>query len=403
MTLYRCLVVSAEGRSEWRRIEAASERGAATRLAADRLVPIEIRCGAVSLAERLDRPVRLGRAIGTAEQALILGQLTTLVRSGLPVDRSLDLLREQAPRAAVRDLIGQVLARVRAGGGLAGALEERAVFPAYATGVIRAAERAGRLGEALASVAERMAAAAATRRRLVTALTYPAAVLATTVLALLLVLTLVVPQFAPIFAGEEARLPVLTRSVLWLSALVTDGGLMLLAALLSLGGLIALALRSATGAALLRRQRSRIPGTALRDQYLAAQLCGLLATLLGNGVAVTAALPLARGAMGSRSWRAHLGAVERRVREGASLSAAFGRDGPVPATAIRLMEVGERSGRLAETCAQAGAVLSETAQARIERALALVNPVAIVTLGAVVAALVAGVMLGIFSLGDFAG
>ncbi|HMJ92942.1 MAG TPA: type II secretion system F family protein, partial [Allosphingosinicella sp.] len=75
----------------------------------------------------------------------------------------------------------------------------------------------------------------------------------------------------------------------------------------------------------------------------------------------------------------------------------------VPTTAVRLIQVGERSGQLADTCARASQIMGEAARARIDRIVSLANPIAIVTLGGIVAMLVAGVMLGIFSLGDFAG
>lgn len=402
MTAYRCLILSAEGRTDWRTVEALSERAAVAHLVADGLTPIDVRSGAPSLAERLNQPVRIGKRLGLAEQSLVLTQLAMLVQSGLAVDRALDLLRDQAPRAGQREMLGQALGRVRSGCGLARALDEAEAFPAYVIGVIRSAERSGRLGEALVSLADRMNAAASTRRQLVTALSYPAAILATTLIALLLVLVVVVPQFAPVFEGEEARLPVLTKWVLALSHLATHWGALFLALGVVIPLSLWLLLRGAAGSALVQRHRRHVPGLKLRDQYLAAQLAGMLSTLLANGVPVIAAIPLARETVSSKSWREHLGEVERRVREGSSLSRALATGDLFPLTAVRLLEVGERSGQLAATCRQASAVLGEAARARIDRAVALANPIAIVTLGGLVAMLVAGVMLGIFAMGDFA-
>ncbi|HEY5722117.1 MAG TPA: type II secretion system F family protein [Allosphingosinicella sp.] len=403
MTEYRCLVVSPEGRSSWRTVDAASEKSAIARLVGDGLTPLEVKSGAMSIVDRLNQPVRFGRALGIAEQSLILTQLATLIRAGLPVDKSLDLLRDQSPRLAQRDLLALVLAGIRSGQSLAFALEQRDAFPGYVIGVVRSAERAGRLGDALTALAERLTASAATRRQLVTALTYPAAVLVATLIALALVLTMVVPQFEPIFAGQEEKLPTLTRAVLALSAAVTGNGLILLAALVLIPVGTILFLRSEAGGALMQRGRRHIPGLMLRDQYLAAQFTGIFATLVGNGVTVIKALPLARSAIGSERWRRHLTEVERRVREGATLSRALASGAFVPTTAVRLIQVGERSGQLADTCDKASQIMGDAARARIDRIVSLANPIAIVTLGGIVAMLVAGVMLGIFSLGDFAG
>lgn len=403
MTEYRCLVVSPEGRSAWRTVDAASEKGAIARLVGDGLTPIEVKSGTMGLIERLNRPVGFRRGLGIIEQSLILTQLATLIRAGLPVDRCIDLLRDQAPRPAQRDMLAQVLAGIRSGQGLAFALEQQQAFPGYVIGVIRSAERSGRLGDALTSLAERLAASAATRRQLITALTYPAAVLVATLIALALVLVLVVPQFEPIFAGQEQKLPSLTRAVMALSALVTEQGTLLLAALIGLPVAAWLFLRSEAGGALIQRGRRRIPGVMLRDQYLAAQFTGIFATLVGNGVTVVKALPLARAAIGSERWRRHLADAEQSVREGATLSRALASGPFVPTTAIRLIEVGERSGQLAETCEKASAIMGDSARARIDRIVSLANPIAIISLGGIVAMLVAGVMLGIFALGDFAG
>jgi general secretion pathway protein F len=403
MTEYRCLVVSPEGRSVWRTIDAASEKGAIARLMGDGLTPIEVKSGAIGLIERLNRPIAFGRSLGIAEQSLILTQLATLIRAGLPIDRCLDLLREQSPRAAQRDMLAQVLGGVRGGQSLAFALEQQSAFPGYVIGVIRSAERSGRLGEALTALAERLTASAATRRALVTALTYPAAVLVATLIALALVLVLVVPQFEPIFAGQEEKLPSLTRGVLALSAMVTGHGLLLLAILILVPAALFLGFRSEAGGALIQRVRKRVPGLQLRDQYLAAQFTGIFATLVGNGVTVIKALPLARSAIGSERWRRHIGEVELRVREGSTLSRALASGSFVPATAVRLIEVGEKSGQLADTCGKASEIMGDAARARIDRIVALANPIAIITLGGIVAMLVAGVMLGIFALGDFAG
>lgn len=403
MTAYRCLVISREGRSDWRVIDAPDQQSAVTRLVADGLTPLDIRSDAVSLMERLNQPVRVGRALTVGDQALVMTQLATLIRAGLPIDRSLDLLREQAPRARQRDLLAQVVVHVRGGGSLASGLDQLGSFPAYVIGVVRSAERGGKLGEALATLAQRLALAATTRRQLLTALTYPAAVLAATLMALALVLTLVIPQFEPIFEGQEDKLPQITQAVLGLSRLVTGHSWLLLASVVAVPTALFLFLRAPAGMEFVNRHRRRIPGMVMRDQYIAGQFIGVFATLLGNGVSVVNALPLARDAVGSRRWRQHIDMVENAIRSGSRLSVALSKSALIPSAAVRLIEIGERSGQLANTCREASAIIGENVRAKIERVVALANPIAIISLGGLVGLLVAGVMLGIFALGDFAG
>jgi general secretion pathway protein F len=403
MPHYRCEYFSSVGRREWRTVEAASEQSAAVRLLAEGLTPLAIHSGPMGLAERLRQPIAFDGRPGVAEQALLLTQLAVLIRSGLAVDRALDLLRDQAPSHSRRQALGAMLEDVRSGSGLAKAMERRGLFPGYVVGVVTAAEMSGRLGEALTSVSERMTELAAARRQLATALAYPAAVLVATILALFLVLTVVVPQFEPSFAGQHDRLPALTLAVLQLSAVVRTWGLWLLLMLPAIPILLLLWTRSDQGGRFFWRHRRRIPGMGLRQQYLAARFTGTLAALLANGVSIVRALPLVGGAMGSASWRREIAIVERHVREGMTFSRALTQTGFVPTTVIRLLEVGERTGRLADTCLHAHEILSDSARARIDRLVALANPLAIVLLGGMVAMLMAGVMLGIFAIGDFGG
>ncbi|GAA0463983.1 type II secretion system F family protein [Parasphingorhabdus litoris] len=403
MTEYRCLTVDATGQKKWQQVEAANEQACVQMMLGIGLTPLQVNSGTMTLSERLNQPVHLSLGVGLSEQALMLSQLALLVRSGLPVDRSIDLLRDQAPKTRQKQLLADILSKVKEGKGLAGALEAHSIFPTYVIGVIRSSEKSGKLGSALTSVAQRMTKATETRRKLATALTYPAAVLIATMAALIIVLTSVVPQFEPIFAGNEDKLPALTNFVLSLSAFIRSHGLIMLATAFLLVLVPWMIFKSAEGQKLLSSTAPYLPGMKLRDQYIAAQFTGLLATLIENGLTVVRALPLARETLSSARWQAQLSNVETQIREGCRLSFALEATSVFPRTASRLIEVGERTGKLGETCGYASEIMGDSASARIERIVSLVNPIAIIVLGGLVAMLVAGVMLGIFALGDFAG
>lgn len=403
MTEFRCLAVDDAGKKSWQRVEASDEQACVQIVMASGLTPLQVASGPPTLTERLNQPINISIGSNLAEQALILSQLALLVRSGLPVDRSIDLLRDQAGKARQKKLLGDILAQVKEGQGLASALESQNIFPSFVTGVIRSAEKGGKLGEALTSLSERMVKATETRSKLITALTYPMAILVATIAALAIVLTSVVPQFEPIFAGQEDKLPSLTNFVLGLSAYTQSYGSMVFGGFLITALLIWLFLKSEAGQSALSNIAPFLPGMALRNQYLAAQFTGLLSTLLGGGLTVVRAMPLVRETLSSRRWRCELEVVENKIREGSRLSYALEATSVFPNTASRLIEVGERTGKLAETCGHASKIMGDTASARIERIVSLVNPIAIILLGGLVAMLVAGVMLGIFALGDFAG
>ena len=408
MIEWRCLVLLPEGERDWRRVLAHDERQAAAMLLDEGLIPLDVRTGSKAISEILAQPVTLGGlggglGVSLSDQALILTQMAMLLRAGMPVDRSIDLLREQMARAAQRHYLAEVLTRVRSGETLAQALECRPVFPAYVTGVIAAAERSGHLDRAFDTLATRMNELASARRELMTALAYPVAVLAATMVALVIVVTAVIPQFEPLFEGEEQRLPTVTRFVLALSRILNSAFGWIALAVLIVGGLITLWLRSEHGRQAASRSRRFIPGMGVRDQYLAARFATILGTLLNNGMTIVRALPLVRRGLSSRRWQQYCTEVEIALREGQPIGRALRLGAMMPLTAIRLAEVGERSGRMGDALSEAGQIMHANAKARIDRFVALANPIAITTLGALVALLVGGVMLGIFALGDFAG
>ncbi len=400
MIQYRCNVIDQSGgRIELMR-RASNEAILLRELMAEGFTPISVKTGDPTMIDRLNRPMRAGSSI--QDQALILRQLAILVKAGMPIDRSLDLLREQIERRHSRAMLTRMMADIRAGRSLADAIDAASGFPGWVIGLLRAAETGGQIGEALTNAATRLTQMVEMRRRLITALIYPTAVLIMAIVALAIILTMVIPEFQPIFKGEEARLPTLTRWVLNLSDLGLRFGVLAIIGVVLAILLLVSWLNSATGQRLRNDHPGMFPGQRLRDQYLVAQFTGLLSTLLLNGVNAVQALQLSTDSMTSHRWKKQLTLAIQAVREGLPMSRALGAAPAISRTVTRLIEVGENSGQLGETCQEAARIMGEISTQRIERIVSLVNPIAIMLLGGLVAMLVAGVMLGIFALGDIA-
>lgn len=402
MIRYRVLHLASDGRLDWQFITAPTVAEAASVAIQRGLTPLEIRAGNPSLLERLNQPITWGNRIGRADLTLLTDQLAALLEAGLPLDRSLDLLHSQAAARSGRTLLHTLLGRVRAGASLADACTDSRDIPRFYVGVLRAAERSGRLAGGLRDLATALRHAETTRQQAISALTYPAIVLLMTIAALAIVLVGVVPSFEALFAGEEDRLPLLTRVVLGLSRLVTQNGGWLLTGSVSLIGALVYAMRSREVQQRLRPYLMRLPGAPLYRTYTAGRVCRVLATMIFNGVPLQDAVVLAGGVTASRSMRRLLEEVAQRLREGADLSSTLHQGGVFPVTAIRLIEVGEQTGQLAGLCARAADLLEEAARVRLERLVGILNPLAILFLGGLIAALILGVMLGIFSVNEMA-
>lgn len=404
MPVFRCYVINPQGKRVRLTRQSSDIKECTKELLSQGFTPIQIRSGSKTLLEILNSPVNIGSGrTGNPEQALLLRQLSILITADLPLDRSLDLLRDQTNSSRQRQTVQEILNDIRSGHSLAQAIEPRHSFPTWVTGIIRSTEGSGDLGGALRNAADRMAAIVSTRRNLASALTYPATILAATIMALILILTLVIPQFEPIFAGAEGRLPALTQFILYLTHKAQSWWLTLAIAVTAVTTVALAFLGSAAGGRFRESYARLIPGQRLRDQYLTAQFSGLFATLILNGVTVVKALTLTRDAIGSSRWQRHLDLIISKLKEGTRLSVALSGMQCFPDTARRLVEVGEQTGKLGASCQEASKIMEEISRQRIENIVSLVNPVAIMLLGGVVAILVAGVMLGIFALGDFTG
>jgi len=363
--------------------------------------PLEIFIESRSWIDWLSQPVEFGRAVNASDGALLTEQLSVLLSSGINLDRALQLVGKQLNRPRARATIERVIERVRSGGTLGKALASEDVYPAYALGIIRAAERSGQLATALDDLSIHLRQLETLKQQLVGALTYPVIVLATSVIAVGVVLLGIIPAFAPIFEGEEARLPLLTQIVLGTSNLIVHHKLALLfLVLLCSGVLLSICIHPASRNRLLSIA-SRAPGYTLWRDYRAGQLLLVLGSLLKHGVTLVESVELARDVTDSARWQAYLQMVGMQLRAGSRVGQAFSLSGRMPELAIRLIEVGERSGELAAMMTKAGELLTKNAKARIDHLVAIVNPAAILILGAFIGLLILGVMLGIFSLGMF--
>lgn len=383
--------------------EAATENAAALDVLREGLTPISIVRRDGGLLDALNRPLALGARPRIADVALFCEQMSAMTASGLTVEQALRVISRQGAERHTTKTAQRLLPRIQAGMALSAALAAEPGLPSYLTGMVRAAETGGKLSDGLGDAGRYMQRQADTRGGLINALAYPAVVLITVIIALTLVLAVVIPAFEPIFAGEEHRLPAITRAVLWLSSLVVHD---LLKVSLFAGATLLVGV-----AALYRfprlRHRVQQGASRLRPVRLAMQLdvsrvLGVLGMLFRSGVEVSEAVALAARSAGSSRLRTALEDAARQLREGVSISAALGSVAAIPDDTRALIEVGEHTGELGATTLRAAQLLEADTAYQIGRLVALANPIAIAFLGVAVGLVVGGVMLGILSINQLA-
>ncbi len=398
---YRALTVSGEIVSG--EIDGFDRAAVVARLNDDALLPIyAVESG--TTGARLS--FRLGRApgLGLRDLARFSQQFARLLRAGLPLDRALEICLGLAADRGGADAIRAVLARVRDGAGLAEAMAAQGrAFPRAYVSLVRAGEESAALPAVLSRTADFLGRAEANRQRIVSALIYPALLVAVAALSVGLVLTVVLPQFAPLFAEAGARLPHSAR-------LLLATGDTLAAAWWAIPPVIAAAI-------LAGRQALRAPRIATaRDRLLLAlPLAGplirrieigrftrTLSVLLANGVPGPRALGLAGAVIKNRVIAGAVETVAARFREGEGLSVPLARSGEFPPLVIQLIRTGEESGRLDEMLNEVAETCEEEAGRTIERLIALLVPAITVALGVLVAAVIATVMNAMISINDLA-
>lgn len=379
-------------------VQASSEAQAVATISAKGLTPILVTQRGPGLMEILSRDVDFGKRLGASDLTALTERLTLLLGAGLTVTQCLELEAHGAGRKAVKGFAARQLARITEGQSLAGSIAQETRLPSYYVGVVRAAERGGRLAQGLDGLARSMKLADQTRQQLIASLTYPALVLTSTFVALIFVLTTVIPNFEPLFEGETARLPGLTRAVLWLSHGVNNHGLLLLIlSAASIAGLWALSRTAAYQNWWQARLVSPAPLFDLIRTIHAGRAARVIGTQIINGVAVPEALSAAAQAAGSRLYADKLTVAALRIREGQSMAEVMGQSQLFPETAVKLAQVGEASGKLGAMLLEAASLFETQAKLQLERLVAVANPLAILLLGGLVAGMIASVMLGIFS------
>jgi general secretion pathway protein F len=384
-------------------IDAADSAAIISLLNREALLPID---AVEQMPRRVSLSVRFaGRStVRTRDLALLSQQLARLLRAGLPLDRALEIEAGLAADPRCAAAVRRTLARVRDGAGLAEAMAaDRRSFPEAYVSMVRAGEEGAALPAVLGRLAEFLARAEANRQRVLSALIYPAILIAAAALSVTLVLTVVLPQFEPFFAEAGARLPENAR------LLVAIGN--------ALGAFWWAILMALAGAALGLRQALLVPRVAAaRDRLiLALPLVGslvrrfeigrfarMLGALLANGVAAPRALALAGATIGNRIIAGAVETVATRFVEGEGLSAPLSRSGEFPALAIQLIRTGEETGRLDDMLNEIAATFEEEAERTVERLIALLVPAVTIAMGMIIAAIIATVMSAMISINDLA-
>lgn len=406
MPAYSFEALDTDGQTRRGVMEADTAKAARSALRAQSLVPLQVLAVAGSgtgeretwHSGRFARPVfnSTGLAIWTR-------QLAGLITSGLPLERALTALTDEAERERERQLFAALRSEVNAGSPFAKALAQfPAEFSPTYVAVVGAGEQGGHLGTVLERLAEDLENRQALNSKLVAAALYPAIVTLVAIAIVMFLVAYVVPQVANVFAGTKRALPWLTVVMLGISATVRNYGWLL--AIAGVLGTVSLRLALKNEAA---RERFdalwlTLPFIGrLSRGYNAARFASTLAMLAGAGVPILRALQAAAETLSNRAMRADAMDALVLVREGAPLASAMGQKKRFPGLLSMFARLGEQTGQLPTMLQRAANQLGAEVQRRAMQMATILEPLLIVVMGLVVMLIVLAVLLPIIQLNQW--
>ncbi len=398
MPAYKFEALNAAGKPTTGLLEADNAKAARAQLRAQALVPMSVT--AVSNARANTGISFTRRVFGSTGLAVWTRQLAGLVGSGLPLERALTALSDEAEDPKQRELVAHLRAEVNSGAPFARALASAPKeFDEVYCGVVAAGEQSGALGLVLERLADDLEERQALRSKLMAASLYPAIVSLIAVLIVVFLVTYVVPQVASVFTSSKRALPGLTVAMLTISAFLREYGWMLLLGLL--GGAVSLSY-------MLRNEAFRVRFDAawlglplvgrLSRGYNAARFSGTLAMLAGAGVPILKAVQAAAETLSNRAMRADAMDALVQVREGAPLASALAGKKRFPGLLSMFARLGEQTGKLPLMLERAAKQLSAEVQRRAMQLATILEPLLIVTMGLVVMLIVLAVLLPIIQM-----
>jgi general secretion pathway protein F len=400
MPAYRFEALDAAGKAQSGLLEADNVKAARQQLRGRDLVPLAVTAVTMAATDNSTAARFTRRVFSATSLAVWTRQLAGLVGSGLPLERALTALADEAENPRQRELVAHLKSEVNAGSSFGRALGTAPrEFDEIYRAVVAAGEQSGALGAVLERLADDLEDRQALRSKVLGAMLYPAIVSLVALIIVIVLVTFVVPQIANVFTTGKRALPFLTVAMLAVSSFVRNWGWAV--ALLATGGITAFVLarrneafRERTDAAFLNLP---LFGRLARG-YNAARFGGTLAMLAGAGVPILKALQAAAETLGNRAMRADALDALVQVREGAPLASALAGKKRFPGLLAMFARLGEQTGQLPQMLQRASTQMSAEVQRRALSAATILEPLLIVGMGGVVVVIMLAVLMPIIQL-----
>lgn len=345
-----------------------------------------------------------GAPPGRNEILAVTNELAVLLRAGMPLDKSLNILIDMAVKPQMKNMLEELLASVKGGKGLSQALEPyQNLFGSFYINMIRSGEASGHLLGVLESLGTYLQSAKETREGVVAALIYPCILLVVTMISIVAMLGLVVPQFESLFADMGDALPGITQLVLSAANGIKAYGLYLVVILLITGFLLRNWLKTKAGKSWLGSTLLKTPLLGnIVFEFEVSKFARTLGTLLGNGVPMLKSINIGIETVDNQVIKDALSVLPAAVKSGKRIALALEETGMFTPMVIQMTRVGEESGSLDKMMLELTRVFDGNVKAGVKKALTLMEPLLILFMGIVIGTIMVAIMSGIFSVSELA-
>jgi len=386
-------------------MEASDERAVVTWLRANGYYPIKVgQPGVVTEARPglVGLPTRFGRAPSTQDVLAFTQQLATLLEAGMELDRSLAILLDLTDNQRFRSILRSILADIQAGSSFADSLAKHPrLFSRLYVNMVKAGEASGVMEVILLRLAGFLERSKAVRDEITSAMIYPLLLLLVGGGAIVVMMNFVIPRFAQIFTDAKQLMPLPTRILLAISAFTTDYWWIVLAVIVVAWIALRAYLQMEQGKVRWDEFKLQLPllGSLVREIEV-SRFARTFGTLLQSGVPVLAAVAIVKETVTNRVIAGAMVRLQEGVKRGEGISGPLRATGAFPSFSIHMAKVGEETGKLEEMLIRVADTYDERVRRTVKRLTSLLEPVLILSLGAIVGFIVLSMLLAIFSINE---
>ena len=382
-------------------VSAASDREVLSVLDGRSLFPVEIKAGKAANVPGASLRVK-GQVM-----AILYSQLAALLRSGVPLMRSLNVLREQTSNKNLKTILEDVAHRVEDGASLGDAMARYPrAFNEMAVNMVRAGAEGGFLEDALDRVASFTETAEDLKGRTASAMAYPIILGSVGTLVVTILVVFFVPKFALMFERlrQRGELPAVTDMLLWVSDTGRHYGIFILAGLAALGAWLYIKVQTPAGRLKADWLKIKLPFAGVIFQSFAvARFCRVLGTLLHNGVPILKALEISREAAGNKILSQAIADASENISSGQSLAKPLAASGHFPKMVVEMISVAEESNSLDKVLVDLADGLERRTTRQLDLMVRLLEPIMLVILAAVILVVVIALLVPVIKMSQTLG